>query len=180
MTHLKDASPLLVFDFSVVAHHKCLEVCARLWLREIPNDLCGEKAFLQLYIRQEGELLQAANMAAKKTAGRLTLCQPGQKAVLRGGKDDMGPLRLFSDLHGAKVLEACAHNSRSNAATSKSSYLDKEPQQSLEISLQCSVTFIPLHQHISLINADDRRRPRGCTPCLQQSLKCTNQTVYDR
>ena len=70
MTHLKDAGPLLVFDFSVVAHHKSLEVCARLWLREIPNDLCGEKAFLQLYMRQEGELLQAANMAAKKTAGR--------------------------------------------------------------------------------------------------------------
>ena len=59
MTHLKDTGPLLVTDFSVVAHHKPLEVCASFWLREIPNDLCGEKAFLQLYMRQEGELLQA-------------------------------------------------------------------------------------------------------------------------
>ena len=101
MTHRKDAGPLLVSDFSAFAHHKPLEICACFWLREIPNDLCGEEAFLQLYMRQEGELLQAHG--ANKTAGRLTLCQPGQEAVLGGGKDDMGPLRLFGDLHGAKA-----------------------------------------------------------------------------
>ena len=76
--------------------------------------------------------------------------------------------------------EAYACNSKSNAATSRLSHLDKEPQQSLEISLQRSVTFIPVHQHSNLINAGDWRRPRGCTPCLQQSPKCTDETVYDR
>ena len=55
MTHLKDAGPLCVSDFSVVAE-KTLEKFPRLWLREVPNDLCDEKANLHLCIRQEGEL----------------------------------------------------------------------------------------------------------------------------
>ena len=37
MTHLKDAGPLRVSDFSVVAQ-KTLEKLACLWLREVPND----------------------------------------------------------------------------------------------------------------------------------------------
>ena len=37
----------------------------------------------------------------------------------------------------------------------KSSHLDKEPQESLKISLQRSVTFKSVHQYINLIDADD-------------------------
>ena len=55
MTHPKDAGPLRVSDFSVAAQ-KTLEELACLWLREVPNDLCGDKADLHLCMRREGEL----------------------------------------------------------------------------------------------------------------------------
>ena len=75
MMHLKDAGPLLVSDFSAFAHHKPLEICACFWLREIPNDLCGEEAFLQLYMRQEGELLQSAWPPTRQLGGSLSVSQ---------------------------------------------------------------------------------------------------------
>ena len=53
VTRLKDAGPLRVSDVSVVAQ-KTLEKLACLWLREVPNDLCDEKADLHLCMRQKG------------------------------------------------------------------------------------------------------------------------------
>ena len=74
MTHLKNAGPLLISDFSVVAH-KPQENCARFWLRKVPNDLHGATAFVRLYMRQGGELLQEHGLLRTRLGGSLLLSQ---------------------------------------------------------------------------------------------------------
>ena len=153
MTHLKDAGPLRVSNLSVVAQ-KNLEKVACLWLREVPNDLCGEKVDLHLCMRQECELQHEHGCRGQHLEAHYVAAR---SPVLRGGENDMGLLLHLGDLHGAKISTSRCTSHQKQCSNKPTSHLDKEPQQSIEISLQRFHTFKPVHQHINLVNADDWR-----------------------